>query len=136
VPALPAWLTDPLWNQFAALLPPGHVTHPLGCHRQRISDRVVFDKLLQVLVFGCAYQRIADTTCSERTLRRRRDEWLAAGVTEQLEHIARDAYDRMLGLPLGQPTPATPMNLLPEALSLDPPKRRELDGIAAGQRAI
>jgi Transposase DDE domain len=30
----------------------------------------------------------------------RRDEWLAAGVTEQLEHIARDAYDRMLGLDL------------------------------------
>jgi transposase len=60
VPALPSWLTEPIWDQFAALLPERHDTHPLGCHRPRIPDRVVFDKLLQVLVFGCAYERIAD----------------------------------------------------------------------------
>jgi hypothetical protein len=32
-----------------------------------IPDRIVFDKLVQVLVFGCGYQRVADHTCSERT---------------------------------------------------------------------
>jgi transposase len=74
--------------------------HPLGCHRPRIPDRIVFDKLLQVLVFGCAYQRIADPTCSERTLRRRRDEWMDAGIMPRLERAARDAYDRLLGLNL------------------------------------
>ena len=64
MPALPSWLADPLWDQFAALLPPHVDTHPLGCHRPRIPDRVVFDKLVQILVFGCAYHRIADATCS------------------------------------------------------------------------
>ena len=41
---------------------------------------------MQVLVFGCAYARIADATCSATTLRRRRDEWIAAGVMESLAH--------------------------------------------------
>src|SRR3978361_2252809 len=67
VPALPSWLTEPLWDQFAAVLPRREIYDPpppLGCHRRRISDRIVFDKLVQVLRFGCSYQGIADTTCS------------------------------------------------------------------------
>jgi transposase len=87
VPALPSWLTDPLWDQFAALIPPRPVvdpTHPLGCHRRRISDRIVFDKLIQVLRFGCSYEAIADTTCSASTIRNRRDEWIKAGLFAQL----------------------------------------------------
>jgi transposase len=68
----------------------------------RIPDRVIFDKLLQVLVFGCGYDRIADHTCSARTLRRRRDEWIAAGIHDRLHQIALAAYDRILGLELAQ----------------------------------
>jgi Transposase and inactivated derivatives len=101
VPALPSWLTAPLWDQFAALLPPREVydpTHPLRCHRPRIADRIVFDKLLQVLRFGCSYQGIADSTCSATTIRDRRDEWIKAGVFAQLKQIALDAYDRIVGL--------------------------------------
>ena len=82
MPALPSWLADPLWDQFAALLPPREVfvpTHPWGCHRRRIGDRIVFDKLIQVLRFGCSYDAIADTTCSATTLRTRRDEWIELG---------------------------------------------------------
>src|SRR5215212_1210421 len=55
VPALPSSVLEPLWVQVAALLPTRQVHHPLGCHRPRIPDRVVFDKLIQVLVFGCGY---------------------------------------------------------------------------------
>jgi transposase len=84
----------------AALLPTRQVHHPLGCHRRRIPDRVVFDKLIQVLVFGCGYRRIADHTCSATTLRRRRDEWISAGVAEQLRLAVLGAYDRLLGLDL------------------------------------
>jgi transposase len=100
MPALPSWITDPLLDQVAALLPAHHDQHPLGCHRPRIPDRVIFDKLLQLMVFGCAYQRIADHTCSARTLRRRRDEWIAAGVMDQVHQFASAAYDRMLSLDL------------------------------------
>jgi len=34
------------------------------------------------------------------TLRRRRDEWIAVGLMEQLERIAREGYDRLIGLQL------------------------------------
>jgi transposase len=71
VPALPSSILEPLWVQVAALPPDRQVHHPLGCHRPRISDRLVFDKLIQILVFGCGYRRIADATCSATTLRRR-----------------------------------------------------------------
>jgi hypothetical protein len=33
-------------------------------------EGLLFEKLVQVLVFGCAYERIADASCSESTLRR------------------------------------------------------------------
>src|SRR5512133_2907934 len=102
VPALPSSVLEPLWVQVAALLPARRIHHPLGCHRPRIPDRVVFDKLIQVLVFGCGYRRIADHTCSATTLRRRRDEWITAGVAEQLRLVVLAAYDQLFGLELAQ----------------------------------
>jgi len=100
VPALPPCILEPLWDQFAALLPVRPDIHPLGCHRRRIPDRVLFDKLVQVLVFGCGYRRIADHTRSATTLRRRRDEWIALGLAERVRLAVLGAYDRMLGLEL------------------------------------
>ena len=100
MPALPSSVLEPLWVQVAALLPTHQVSHPLGWHRPRIPDRIVFDKLIQVLVFGCGYRRIADSTCSATTLRRRRDEWITSGVAEQLRLAVLAAYDRLFGLRL------------------------------------
>jgi transposase len=98
VPAVPSCILQPLWNQLQALVPARSVHHPLGCHRPRVPDRVIFDKLIQVLVFGCGYRRIADASCSATTLRRRRDEWIALGLAEQLHQLALAAYDRLHGL--------------------------------------
>ena len=100
MPALSPYIIGPIWEQFEALLPERDVDHPLGCHNPRIPDRVVFEKLVQILVFGCAYERIADASCSATTLRRRRDEWIGAGVMERLRGMVLDAYDRMIGLDL------------------------------------
>jgi hypothetical protein len=100
VPALPIYLIEPIWEQFINLLPTRKVDHPLGCYRSRIPDRVVFDKLVQILVFGCAYWRIADDSCSATTMRRRRDEWISAGVMDTLQGLVLEAYDRMIGLEL------------------------------------
>ena len=101
MPALQPYLIEPIWEQFRALLPERRETnHPLGCHRLRISDRVAFDKLVEVLVFGCAYERIADSSCSATTLRRRRDEWIEAGVMATLRKLALEAYDKLIGLQL------------------------------------
>lgn len=104
MPALPSSLVEPLWDQFAALIPQKVDTHPLGCHRPRISDRIVFEKLIQVLVYGVAYARIADSTCSGTTIRTRRDEWISAGIFARLEQICLEAYDRIVGLDLGDVT--------------------------------
>ena len=100
VPAIQSYFIEPIWEQFRALLPEREVNHPLGCHRPRIPDRIVFEKLLQVLVFGCAYWRIADEECSDTTLRRRRDEWIDLGVMDALRELALEAYDRFVGLEL------------------------------------
>lgn len=102
VPALPPYLIEPIWQQLEALLPEREVSHPLGCHRPRIPDRIVFEKLVQVLVFGCAYHRIADETCSATTLRDRRDEWIELGVMDGLREMALEAYDRFVGLEVGE----------------------------------
>jgi transposase len=91
VPAIPSCILEPLWDQFATLLPTRQVHHPLGCHRQRLPDRIIFDKLIQVLVFGFGYRRIADHTCSATTLRRRRDQWSSLGVADQLHRLALGA---------------------------------------------
>jgi transposase len=100
VPAVPSSIIEPIWRQFEALIPPIVDDHPLGCHRPRVADRVVFDKLVQVLVFGAAYVKIADSTCSATTIRRRRDEWITAGIFTQLEQICLESYDKMIGLDL------------------------------------
>ncbi len=102
MPALQPYIIEPIWEQFSALLPERDVDHPLGCHRPRIPDRVVFEKLVQVLVFGCAYWRISDEECSASTLRRRRDEWIEAGAMDALEEIVKETYDRTIGLELSE----------------------------------
>ena len=46
MPALQPYLIEPIWQQFSALLPEHRTDHPLGCHRSRIPERVVFEKLV------------------------------------------------------------------------------------------
>ena len=49
VPVLPVCLLEPLWVQFSALLPelPAIApSHPLGCHRRRVPDRLVFEHVI------------------------------------------------------------------------------------------
>ena len=100
MPAVPSCILDPLREEFLALLPPHIDDHPLGCHRRRIPDLVVFDKLVEVLVYGAGYERIADDACSATTLRRRRDEWIRLGIFDRLRLAALDAYETMIGLDL------------------------------------
>ena len=78
MPVLPVCLFGPLWVQFSALLPARprfSPTHPLGCHRRRIDDRVVFEHVIAALVHGSGYERIASPGCSDGTIRRRLKEY-------------------------------------------------------------
>ncbi len=83
--------------------PPVADEHPLGCHRPRIPDRDCFEAILFRLVTGCSWDvagRLGKG--SETTLRRRRDEWLQAGVFDQVAEEAIGAYDRIIGLDLSE----------------------------------
>ena len=104
MPALPVSLLEPIWQEFAALLPDRPAvapTHPLGCHRPRVPDRVVFEHVVAALVHGSGYERIASPGCSDRTIRRRLREWAEAGLAAALHALVLRHYDRMIGLDLG-----------------------------------
>ena len=100
MPAVPVSLLEPVWEQFAALLPARPTvdpTHPLGCHHRRIPDRVVIEHVVAALVHGSGYERIATLGCSDRTIRRRVHAWVDAGLAEALHRPALEQYDRMIG---------------------------------------
>src|SRR5664279_182022 len=98
--ALEPTVVDAIWQSFAAYLPKrGHTNHPLGCHRPRISDRDCFEAILFRLVTGCSWDvagRLGKG--GETTLRRRRDEWVAAGAFQHLVEEAINASDKLIGL--------------------------------------
>ncbi len=103
MPALPVSLMAPLWAQFSALLPDHpdvDPTHPLGCHRRRIPDRVVFEHVSAALVYGSGYERIASPGCSDRTIRRRVQEWADAGLMAHLHALVVAQFDHLIGLDL------------------------------------
>jgi transposase len=102
--ALEPTVVDAIWHSFAAYLPKrGETTHPLGCHRPRISDRDCFEAILFRLVTGCSWDvagRLGKG--GETTLRRRRDEWVAAGAFQHLVEEAIRAFDKVIGLDLSE----------------------------------
>ena len=102
--ALEPTVVDAVWQSFAAYLPKRvETTHPLGCHRPRISDRDCFEAILFRLVTGCSWDvagRLGKG--GETTLRRRRDEWVAAGAFQHLVEEAINAFDKMIGLDLSE----------------------------------
>jgi len=105
VPAVPSSLLEPVWVEFNAVIGADRVgfdpTHPLGCHRSQIPSRIVFEHLIDALVHGSGYERIATARCSDRTIRRRLTTWAKAGVAQRIHAIALAAYDRIIGLQLG-----------------------------------
>jgi hypothetical protein len=108
VPAVPSCLLEPIWVEFHALLnearggePPAFDPgHPWGCHRRRVPDRVVFEHVIDALVHGSGYERIASEGCSDRTIRRRVKVWARLGLAERLHAVALAAYDLIVGMEL------------------------------------
>ena len=103
--ALDPEVVDAVWAACEPLIPKPASTHPLGCHRRRIPDRLCFWGILVRLVTGCSWvtaERLLGGQVSDTTLRTRRDQWTKAGVFESLETEALAGYDRIVGLDLSE----------------------------------
>jgi transposase len=102
--ALSPRVVEAVWAATEPLLPRRPFDdHPLGCHRPRIPDRQCFVGILYRLVTGCSWDVAGRLGVGgETTLRRRRDEWHAAGVFDLLAEEAIAAYDRIIGLDLSE----------------------------------
>ncbi len=101
--ALEPEVVDAVWAAVEPLLPPSDRSHPLGCHRPRVADRLCFWGILVRLVTGASWvdiEAILEHRVSDTTLRARRDEWIAAGVFDNLRDEAVAAFDRIVGLDL------------------------------------
>ena len=102
--ALDPEVKDAIWHAIEPLVPVSSDTHPLGCHRPRTSDRDCFEVMLVRLVTGCSWEdaeRLCAKKVSDTTVRGRRDEWIAAGVFDNIAAEAIGGYDRVIGLELG-----------------------------------
>ena len=103
--ALEPEVVDAIWHTIEALIPPTRDHHPLGCHRPRVPDRLCFWGILIRLVTGASWvdiEAILEHRVSDTTLRSRRDEWIAAGVFDNLKDEATAAFDRIIGLDLSE----------------------------------
>ncbi len=98
--ALDSEVHDAVFDTIRSLLPEPP-EHPLGCHRPRIDDLVCLRGLLIRLVTGASWETVEflmGYTVSDTTLRTRRNEWIDAGVFDQLLDEALAAYDRIIGI--------------------------------------
>lgn len=103
--ALEPEVANAVWEAIEALIPPRVVDHPMGGHRPRISDRLCFRGILIRLATGCSWEsaeQLLGGAVSDTTLRARRDEWVEAGVFDDLVSEALAAYDRIVGLDLSE----------------------------------
>jgi transposase len=101
--ALDPEVVEVMWAAIEPLLPAKDDSHPLGCHRPRVPDKVCFRGLLIRLITGSSWEdieAIMGFVVSDTTLRTRRNEWIDAGVFDALETEARAGYDRIIGLDL------------------------------------
>lgn len=101
--ALDPEVVEVIWAAIEPILPPPDESHPLGCHNPRISDWLCFRGILIRLVTGSSWvdiEAILGFEVSDTTLRARRDEWIDAGVFEQLATETLAGYDRIVGLDL------------------------------------
>lgn len=91
-------IPDALWKQMEPLLPPPK-SHPLGCHRPRVSDRAAMNAILFVLRTGCQWGALDATgICNHSSAHRRFMEWTEAGVFQEFWKQGLLNYDRAKGI--------------------------------------
>lgn len=98
---------DLLYRVFAARIP-SPPRHRYGGCRRRVPNQVCFTGLFIRFVTGCAWETaeqllstLAHHRVSDTTLRARRDEWVNAGVFDQLMEDCLALYHAHVGVDMG-----------------------------------
>ncbi len=92
-------IPDALWEKIEPLLPAKKDTHPLGCHRPRTPDRAAMNGIFFVLRTGCQWNALNETgICSSSTAHRRFQEWVRAGVFQNVVTKLLKEYDELRGI--------------------------------------
>jgi transposase len=92
-------IPDELWNEIEPLIPEVIDTHPLGCHRPRVSNRSAMNAIFFVLKTGSQWNSLSETKiCSSSSAHRRFQEWVEAGLFEKLWKKVLRKYDELKGL--------------------------------------
>jgi putative transposase len=91
-------IPDWLWQRIVGLLPEPP-SHPLGCHRARVSDRDAMDAIFLVLRTGMQWNALKVTgVCSSSAAHRRFQEWEQAGVFHEIWRQGLLEYDTVVGI--------------------------------------
>lgn len=100
VPVVDQWhIPDDLWDGIALLLPEHKNTHRFGGGRPRTPDRVCMEAIFFVLRTGCQWKALNATRfCPSSTAHDRFQEWVAAGVFQEMWETGLLAYDDWKGI--------------------------------------
>ncbi len=105
MPVLPSSLIEPVWVPFAALLPdrPTSIPSVRWAVTAGVSPTAWSSSTSSTpWCMGSVYERIATEKCMDRTIRRRLAEWAKPGIAAKLHAVCLAAFDRMIGLQLGE----------------------------------
>ena len=96
-------ISDVLWERIEMLLPfRAKPVHPLGCHRQRIPDRKVFNSIFYLLRTGGQWKGLDSLDparyAKSSTAHLRFQEWQEDGFFARLWEASLLDYDELKGL--------------------------------------
>lgn len=91
-------IPDELWTRIEPLLPPPK-PHPLGCHNPPKPARQMLDAIFFLLRTGCQWKALNATGLAKSsTVHARFQQWVEAGVFEELWRLGLLEYDRLKGI--------------------------------------
>jgi putative transposase len=92
-------ISNDLWDGIALILPEHKNTHRFGGGRPRTPDRVCMEAILFVLRTGCQWKALDATRfCPGSTAHDRFQEWVAAGVFQEMWACGLLAWDEFKGI--------------------------------------
>ena len=92
-------ISDDLWEGIALFIPKHKNTHRFGGGRPRAPDRVCMEAILFVLRTGCQWKALDATRfCPGSTAHDRFQEWVAAGVFQEMWECGLLAWDEFKGI--------------------------------------